>query len=70
SEVPFSSQAFDLGRLGEPAATAVRGRPGGYAGVLDRLGLVALHRDADVVRPQAGDWTTAILTVTVSVPRD
>ena len=68
SETPFSSEAFDLGRLGEPETRTVRGGPSGYHGVLDRLGLVALHRDPKALRPQAGDWTTSILPVVVRVP--
>ncbi|MFF7971570.1 caspase family protein [Streptomyces sp. NPDC007905] len=64
----FSSEAFGLGRLGEPEARAVRRGPSGYQGVLDRLGLVALRRDAEVLRPEAADWTTGILPVVVRVP--
>ncbi|MFF4021008.1 caspase domain-containing protein [Streptomyces sp. NPDC001843] len=68
AQTPFSSAGFVLGRLGEPEATAVRTGTGGYQGVLDRLGLAALHRDAEPVRPRAGDWTTGILPVIVHVP--
>ncbi|MFI1708617.1 caspase family protein [Streptomyces griseoruber] len=69
SETPFSSAPFHLGRLGEPQpAEAVRGGRGGYHGVLDRLGLAALHRDAEPMRPETGDWTTAVLAVETHVP--
>ncbi|CAL9638552.1 caspase family protein [Streptomyces sp. enrichment culture] len=69
AETPFSSAGFVLGRLGEPEPTAVR-TGGGYRPVLDRLGLVALHRDAEAGRATAGDWATTVLPVVVHVPAD
>ncbi|MFJ9815112.1 caspase domain-containing protein [Streptomyces sp. NPDC101151] len=68
AQTPFSSAGFVLGRLGEPEPPAARVAARGYQGVLDRLGLAALHRDAEPARPGAGDWTTGILPVVVHVP--
>ncbi|SHN38287.1 caspase family protein [Cryptosporangium aurantiacum] len=62
SDQEFSSAAFRLGRLGEPAPDRSRGLPG-LSGVLERLALTALHRDARRESPVAHDWTTSIVEV-------
>lgn len=68
AETPFNSGAFALARLGEPEEPPVRGGLHGLGGVLDRLGLAALHRDAEMKHPSSGDWTTTVLPVVVHVP--
>ncbi|MEU6293095.1 caspase family protein [Streptomyces sp. NPDC046988] len=68
AETPFDSAGFTLGRLGEPAQATARAGAGGYQGVLDRLGMAALHRDAEPARAAAGEWATSVLPVVVHVP--
>ncbi|MEV4521967.1 caspase family protein [Micromonospora tulbaghiae] len=69
SEEEFPTTSFHLGPLGTPgAADANRRRSVSFTGILDRLGMTALHREA--VRPPsaAPDWASSILTVRTLVP--
>jgi hypothetical protein len=68
AEEPFNSTPFELSRLGEPQCTPGTRGAGAYSGVLEQLGLTAMFRDADAVRPQARDWTTSIMSVVTRVP--
>lgn len=69
SETEISAELFHLPRLGEPMR-GVPKRAAAFDGVFDRLGLTALHRDIDRPPAAAYDWTTRILPVVTSVPRD
>lgn len=70
AEEPFGSAAFRLDRLGGSAARLVGPGPGPepFGGVLDRLGLRAGHRDAQVKAIPARDWSTGIVSVETYVP--
>jgi hypothetical protein len=67
AEDRFSSEPFELPRLGEPVATGLRTSMA-VTGVLDRLGLAVMTRDAGRQPAAAGDWTTAMLPVLTRVP--
>ncbi|GAA1996881.1 caspase family protein [Catenulispora subtropica] len=71
SETPLNERPFMLPRLGElRPSEPVSSRVGLLNGVLDRLGFLATHRDADPAEPGVvGDWATATVRVTVRVPR-
>lgn len=70
AEAPLNAAAFHLPRLGEPEAVRSDDRSGdrGFQGVLDRLGVSALHRDFVAGSPAAVDWATTTLPVEVRVP--
>lgn len=69
AEEPFNSDPFSLPRLGEPPQSEARGPRTGITGVLDRLGLLAVKRDADVVAPApALDWAIKVVELTTRVP--
>ena len=68
AEEPFNAAPFELPRLGRPVrSTASRGERT-FRGVLDRLGLTVMLRDAQARRPPALDWATDILPVVTRVP--
>ncbi|MFF3619224.1 caspase family protein [Streptomyces sp. NPDC002467] len=68
AEEPFGSDLFALPRLREtPRASARAGRRG-VTGVLDRLGLLAVQRDADPAPPVALDWAVKAFEVTTRIP--
>ncbi|MFD8637871.1 hypothetical protein ACFV17_37925, partial [Streptomyces sp. NPDC059656] len=68
AEEPFGSDLFALPRLREtPRASARAGRRG-VTGVLDRLGLLAVQRDADPAPPEALDWAVKAFEVTTRIP--
>jgi hypothetical protein len=67
AEEEFSSRPFELGRLDARAPATERG-PGGLGGILDRLGRIAVHRDAGSAGPAvAYDWTTTMVRVRTAV---
>lgn len=68
AEEPFSSDPFSLPRLGEVPRSAARGSLRGITGVLDRLGLLAVRRDAAPTRGPALDWAVTVLELTTRVP--
>lgn len=69
AEEPFNSDPFSLPRLGEPPQSEARGPRAGITGVLDRLGLLAVKRDADVVAPApALGWAIKVVELTTRVP--
>lgn len=68
SQAPFSSDPFSLPRLREVPRGSVRGGRRGITGVLDRLGLLAVRRDADAAPGPALDWAVTVLEVTTRVP--
>jgi Caspase domain len=68
AEEPFSSDPFSLPRLRELPRHSVRGGPHGITGVLDRLGLRAIRRDAVSEPGPALDWGVTVVEVTTSVP--
>jgi len=67
AEDEINSDVFRLPRLGEPGPARTRA-PAGMASIVERLGLTALHRDADPPPDTAGDWWTATLRVVTRVP--
>jgi hypothetical protein len=68
AEEEFSARPFELGRLDALVPATERGSAG-LGGLLDRLGRVAVHRDAGAAEPVAAyDWTTAMLRVRTTVP--
>jgi hypothetical protein len=67
AETEFSAEPFDLPGLGRPLAGPTRTRA--LTGVLDRLGLLAVHRDVGRPAASAYDWTTRILPVVTTVPK-
>jgi hypothetical protein len=70
AEEPFNAAPFELPRLGRPARPdATRGERT-FRGVLDRLGLTVMHRDAQIRRPPALDWATDIVPVVTRVPEN
>ncbi|MEU8068937.1 MULTISPECIES: caspase family protein [unclassified Micromonospora] len=69
SEEEFPATSFHLGALGtQRAVDSSPSRSGSFTGILDRLGMTALHREA--VRPPAAapDWASSVLTVRTRVP--
>jgi hypothetical protein len=66
SERPFNSAPFSLPHLGATGSGDRAG--GGFTGELDRLGLYAASRDADLAPAPAYDWWTTMLTVTTRIP--
>ncbi|MFF7043678.1 caspase family protein [Streptomyces massasporeus] len=69
AEEPFSSEPFALPRLREMPRSSTRGARRGITGVLDRLGLLAVQREFEVVPPVALDWAVKTVEVTTRVPR-
>jgi hypothetical protein len=68
-EERFSTEPFRLGRLDEPARRRVPTlRSAAYQSVVERLGMIAMNRDAEVSPAAAADWCTSILPVTTRVP--
>jgi hypothetical protein len=67
AEEPVNSELFELGRLGEPARAATRS-PLGLVGIVESLGLAAMHRDAGPRPATAGDWWTTLVQVVTRVP--
>jgi hypothetical protein len=67
AEDEFSARPFELSPLGnEPAG---RRAPLGLGGILDRLGRIAVHRDAGAAEPDGVyDWTTALVPIRTEVP--
>jgi hypothetical protein len=70
AEAPFSSDPFSLPRLRDVPRSPARGARHGITGVLDRLGLLAVWRDAAPapVTGPALDWAVTVLEVTTRVP--
>jgi hypothetical protein len=68
AEAPFSSEPFSLPRLRQAPRSPVRGGLSGITGVLDRLGLLAVRRDAAPAPESALDWAVTVLEVTTRVP--
>lgn len=68
AEEPFNAAPFQLPRLGRPARPETARGERTFRGVLDRLGLAAVHRDAQIRRPPALDWATDMLPVVTRVP--
>ncbi|MET7468208.1 caspase family protein [Micromonospora sp. NPDC005686] len=69
SEEEFPATSFHLGALGtQRAVERSPSRSGSFTGILDQLGMTALHREA--VRPPAAapDWASSVLTVRTRVP--
>jgi hypothetical protein len=67
AEQEFSSRPFELARL-DARVPATERAPAGLGGILDRLGRLAVHRDAGSAEPDAVyDWTTAMLRVRTGV---
>lgn len=71
-EAPFGATSFNLPPLGAPESRAAPPSPpaGGFQGALERLGFLALHRDAEAAADYepACDWATAMLRVVTQVP--
>lgn len=67
AEDEFSSLPFRLPRLREPMPARPRAA---FGGVLDRLGMLAMYRDADRPASAVNDWTTSVLPVVTRVPDD
>jgi hypothetical protein len=68
AEEEFNSAPFRLGRLGE-RTTGTRAGPMAISGMLDRLGLAVMYRDAGRRAASALDWTTSELTIVTRVPQ-
>ena len=66
AERQFDAGSFELPRLGEPVRASSR-TPLGLNSVLNRIGRLALHRDADAEEPSAEDWATVELPIVVRV---
>jgi hypothetical protein len=67
AEEEFSSRPFELGRLDARVPATERG-PAGLGGILDRLGRIAVHRDAGSAEPFAAyEWTTAMVRIRTAV---
>ncbi|MEV5208075.1 caspase family protein [Micromonospora sp. NPDC053740] len=67
AEEEFSCRPFELGRLDARVPATERG-PVGLGGILDRLGRIAVHRDAGSAEPHAAyDWSTAMVRIRTSV---
>jgi Caspase domain len=69
AEKRFSSDPFSLPRLREVPRPSARGVQRGLAGVLDRLGLLAVRRDVVPEPGVAFDWGVKVVEVTTRVPR-
>jgi hypothetical protein len=67
AEEEINSALFALPRLGEPAPPQTR-TPIALAGIVERLGRTAMHRDIDCQPTSARDWWTTIVPVVTSVP--
>jgi hypothetical protein len=67
AEEEINSTVFALPRLGEPAPSRTRGVA--LATIVERLGLIATHRDAERATASARDWWTTIVPVVTRVPR-
>ena len=68
AEEEINSSVFALPRLGEPTLSPTRA-PVALATIVERLGLIATHRDADRATASARDWWTTIVPVVTRVPR-
>jgi hypothetical protein len=68
AEEPFNSDLFALPRLGEVSGRSHRGGRRGISGVLDRLGLLAVKRDAIPEPTVALDWAVEVVEITTRVP--
>jgi hypothetical protein len=68
AEAPFSSEPFSLPRLRELPRSASRSGRRDITGVLDRLGLRAITRDAAAAPGTADDWAVTVTEVTTRVP--
>jgi hypothetical protein len=71
AEEEINSAVFALPRLGEPSPDRARGQARGplaLTTIVERLGLTALHRDADRTSTSARDWWTTIVPVVTRVP--
>lgn len=68
AEQPFSSAPFVLRGLEEPGPSPAARSRDAFSGVLDRLGLTAMFRDAGRRSSPAHDWTTSIITIITRVP--
>ena len=68
AEAPFSSDPFSLPRLRELPRSVTRGGRRGITGVLDRLGLRAITREAALAPDTADDWAVSVTEVTTRVP--
>ncbi|PPA60725.1 caspase family protein [Micromonospora chalcea] len=67
AEEEFSSSPFELPPLDEAWPGRTRA-PLVVSGLLGRLGLAAVHRDAGTMEGSACDWTTAVVPVVTEVP--